>query len=363
MKKKKDDNKKKYLTIVAIILAGVAVIIGSIKFNKEVQDKPSKNNESRYLGFFEERILNDTEDNYVVIKSYEEYEKYFNDSIINGENSNYEESNKLTENDFKKNNYILLEETYDGCSEYDIKLKDYSIENNNMIVNFTYKAKCGLCAPYYTEYLIPISKNQEINKVTVNSKKTNNPHCDPDIAYKPMIYIYPDKELDVSIKLGNEDGLITTYPKYNKGWEVKAYPSGKLIDKNTGKELYALYWEGNNYEAQVTKEGFVVKGEDVAEFLEDKLSILGLNAREREEFIVYWLSSLESNKYNYIRFTTKEEIDNYMPLDINPQPDNIIRVMMEWKALDNPIKVKEQVLNSPVRTGYTVVEWGGTILK
>ena len=43
---------------------------------------------------------------------------------------------------------------------------------------------------------------------------------------------------------------------------------------------------------------------------EEKLAILGLNEREAEEFIIYWLPKLESNKYNYIRFATEEEIRN-----------------------------------------------------
>ena len=55
-----------------------------------------------------------------------------------------------------------------------------------------------------------------------------------------------------------------------------------------------------------------VKGTDVAEFLEDKLALLGLNEREAEEFIVYWLPKLQENKYNYIRFATMEEINENM---------------------------------------------------
>ena len=36
---------------------------------------------------------------------------------------------------------------------------------------------------------------------------------------------------------------------------------------------------------------------------------------------------------------------------------------MNFKALDKKIKVKEQVLNTPSRTGFTVVEWGGSIIE
>ena len=54
-------------------------------------------------------------------------------------------------------------------------------------------------------------------------------------------------------------------------------------------------------------------------------------------------------KYNYIRFATREEIDTNMPLTITPEPDTTIRVLMEYKGLENSIKVEEQSLETPGR--------------
>ena len=110
----------------------------------------------------------------------------------------------------------------------------------------------------------------------------------------------------------------------------------------------------------IKSDGFIVKGSDVSKFLEEKLTILGLNYKEREEFIIYWLPELESNGLNFIRFETIEEINENMELEISPQPDSIIRVMMEWKALTEEKKIEEQELVTPVREGFTVVEWGGS---
>ena len=106
--------------------------------------------------------------------------------------------------------------------------------------------------------------------------------------------------------------------------------------------------------------GFVVKGEDTAKFLEEKLSILGLTEREVNEFIVYWLPKMEHNKYNFIRFNTREEIDEYMPLEVSPKPDTVIRVYIEIKPLSDRIEVEEQKIEKSERKGFTVVEWGGT---
>ena len=163
------------------------------------------------------------------------------------------------------------------------------------------------------------------------------------------------------MKLLNPERITCSYPKYVDEWNVLAKPNGDLIDLDTGRNLYSLYYESEMVvDINVTNEGFVIKGEDSAKFLEEKLAVLGLTEREAEEFIIYWLPKLESNKYNYIRFATDEEINNNMPLEINPNPDTIIRVLMTFKGLENPIEVEEQKLETPERKGFTAVEWGGT---
>ena len=184
-------------------------------------------------------------------------------------------------------------------------------------------------------------------------------------AAKPIIYIYPEEETEVTVELGRKENLTCTYPLYEDKWEVTATSDGTLTDEETGRTYYALYWEGINSKKYSNKleEGFVIKGEDTIKFLEEKLEILGLNEKEAEEFIVYWLPKMQNNKYNYIRFQTIEEINENMPLEVTPEPETLIRVMMEWKGLNKYIEVKEQQLERVERKGYTVVEWGGTEIK
>ena len=179
---------------------------------------------------------------------------------------------------------------------------------------------------------------------------------------KPIIYIYPETETTVQVSVGHPEKLSCVYPEYDteEGWKVIAKPNGDLVDIKTGKNLYCLYWEGNQKQEYKFKDGFVVAGEDSAKFLEEKLAILGLNEREANEFIIYWLPKLEANKYNLIRFETMEEIEEYMPLSIEPKPDTLIRVMMDYKGLNKPIEIKEQKLENVTREGYAVVEWGGS---
>ncbi|MBR5418721.1 hypothetical protein IK110_00500 [Candidatus Saccharibacteria bacterium] len=178
---------------------------------------------------------------------------------------------------------------------------------------------------------------------------------------KPIIYLYPESKTDLVVKLSTPENLTVSYPKYADGWNVTAYPNGDLVDKKTGNKLYSLYWEGRK-QSNITDKttGFVVKGTDSAKFLEEKLDILGLNYREKEEFIVYWIPKLEANAYNYIYFESAEEIEKDMPLELSVQPDTVIRVRMVFEGLTEKKDVKEQVLApAPARKGFTVVEWGG----
>ena len=104
---------------------------------------------------------------------------------------------------------------------------------------------------------------------------------------KPIIYLYPEEEIQLTVKLGKEDNITCSYPEYKNGWNVIAKPEGTLVDVETGRNLYALYWEGIHSEKCNLTEGFVVKGSETIPFLEEKLEVLGLNEREAEEFIIY----------------------------------------------------------------------------
>ena len=54
--------------------------------------------------------------------------------------------------------------------------------------------------------------------------------------------------------------------------------------------------------------------------------------------------------------------DDSAKLDITPAPDSILRVFMAYKPLDKPIEVPEQVFQPFERSGFTVVEWGGSAI-
>ena len=184
---------------------------------------------------------------------------------------------------------------------------------------------------------------------------------EPGECYKPVIYLYPEEETDISVNLILDGRLTCTYPAYNDGWTVTASPDGTLTDAK-GRTYNYLYWEGETYARYDLSKGFCVKGEDTAVFLEDALGKLGLTRREANEFIVYWLPQMQDNPYNIIAFQT-DIYTNAAKLAVNPAPDTLIRVFMAWQASDTPVVLENQELSAPDRTGFTVVEWGGAEMK
>ena len=178
---------------------------------------------------------------------------------------------------------------------------------------------------------------------------------------KPVIYLYPEETTDVTVELTLDGALTAVYPAYEGSWRITAQPDGTLSDSN-GREYYCLYWEGKTGADFDLSRGFCVPGDQSAAFLENTLAQLGLTEREANEFIIYWLPQLEANPYNLITFQT-ESYTNAAKLTVSPAPDTMLRVFMVWQGLDAPVEIEPQLLTAPARSGFTVVEWGGSKIQ
>jgi hypothetical protein len=184
---------------------------------------------------------------------------------------------------------------------------------------------------------------------------------------KPVIYLYPKNRQRVDVRLSVLTGeLSATYPKYNNefgGWRVIAEPDGSLTDLSDKKPYSYLFWESVSTEVPNydLSKGFIVKGSEIREFLADMLPKTGLTPKEYNEFIVYWYPRLMNIPLMQLSFAGAE-YDRSVPLSINPQPDSIVRVFMVAKPLEHAIKLEPQTFARFERKGFSVVEWGGTVL-
>lgn len=254
--------------------------------------------------------------------------------------------------------HIVITEIYSNCFFAEpVVPMPYRIKLNGTLPSDWCVGDQVICT-YENTYYDDKNHKAEVDFLTVEA---SNWQPDPNACYKPVIYLYPERETEVSVKLNLDGKLTCTYPSYGTGWKVLAAPDGTLTDAK-GQTYSYLYWEGETNARWDMTKGFCVKGSDTAAFLEQALEKLGLNRREANEFIVYWLPLMEQNPYNIISFQEKTYTDA-APLQVDPAPDTLIRVFMTWKASENYVNLPEQELTAPERTGFAVVEWGGTELK
>lgn len=181
-------------------------------------------------------------------------------------------------------------------------------------------------------------------------------------AKKPVIYLYPKKttEITLSVELREAD-MVAVYPKMHDGeWKVQATPLGNLRDTISKKKYSYLFWEAEKRQSFTldNRNAHCIKSADIEEYLETSLATLGLNAKEANDFIVYWLPVMEQNPYSVIEWKTAEYTD-MAKLHISPKPDTVIRVFMVFQGSSVPVETGNPKLAKARRKGYSVVEWGG----
>ncbi|MBP6981897.1 hypothetical protein KBB25_03940 [Candidatus Gracilibacteria bacterium] len=183
---------------------------------------------------------------------------------------------------------------------------------------------------------------------------------------KPLILLYPEKNMDVRVHLSYAPGFFATFPEYSvkqNGWEVTAYPDGNLMDKASGQETYGLFWEGNPGSDHFDmSHGSVIKGSEIRDFLYRKLTEIGLNTKEKSDFIMFWYPKLQNYPYVHVTFAGNEYTET-AKLEISPKPDSLLRVFMVAKPLSEYKKIPEQTFEPFQRKGFSAVEWGGTIVQ
>ena len=196
-------------------------------------------------------------------------------------------------------------------------------------------------------------------------------------ACKPAINLYPKTDTLVNVKVDIPHGFLTyTNPLYPKGgWSVLAKPSGDLqylnptlndskgiVNYPTGIFPY-LYYEGKINDQSITKpdKGFVEPYNQLSTFFDETLPKLGLNNKEATEFKSYWLKALPKSPYYFIGIIPQSSLDQNEPLTISPKQDTLIRVRLFFQQLDNPIVVTPPSIQTPARSGFTVVDWGAYV--
>jgi len=181
-----------------------------------------------------------------------------------------------------------------------------------------------------------------------------------DEVCKPVIYLYPEKEMDVEVKIDFEGEHPILYPEYNDGWKCTASPNGDLkIGESTYNYLFWEVGQPNHLSTADLSEGFIVKGENSISFLESKLNAAGFTSKEKADFITFWGPRIQKNELNFVRFEFNEVCDKFATLNVTPTPDAMYRLYIFFSPIDEAFEVKEQMIPKMNRDGFTVLEWGG----
>jgi hypothetical protein len=247
---------------------------------------------------------------------------------------------------------------------FQIGFNDHNFElKSNVDGKTTYTSEVGKYILYF--YL---SGYKEVITDTITLNSQENMEIEIQFTYqlrqirpaKPVIYLYPDNEKEVNILLHVKGELGFTYPIYNNGWNVTAFPNGNI--KMDDKEFNYLFWESEMSMKELTitkKEGYIVDKDSLLTFLENSLNQMGLNSKESADFITYWYPQMLKNETNAIQFLFNEECDAYAELKITPTPNHIYRVGMLWANGNHSMLIERQTLPKINREGFSVLEWGG----
>jgi hypothetical protein len=176
---------------------------------------------------------------------------------------------------------------------------------------------------------------------------------DPCQVDAPVLYLYPENETDIEVKIDlHERGfIIESEPEYNNGWSVRVTPEG-IID---GSYEY-LFYEAIMSVPLNNKNGWILDGSNLESELRELLKDYGLIDREIDDFIEFWLPIIEGSSW-YAAYP--QDADELIALDITPTPDNVLRVFLSIRPLEQRIKIDPPPGIKPIeRSGFTVVEWG-----
>ncbi|HCM53828.1 MAG TPA: hypothetical protein DIS59_02660 [Candidatus Magasanikbacteria bacterium] len=181
---------------------------------------------------------------------------------------------------------------------------------------------------------------------------------------KPVIYLYPEKAMDVNVQVAPNGGFTYTDPVYpESGWFVHATPEGKLYSYRDMASYPYLFWEGHADGFGFSEKGFVFSRDTLESDMTKLLAKAGLNKQETIDFLEFWLPKMQEKPYVFVTFANQHAFESAAPLNITPAPDSVLRVFMNFKSLDTYTKVEPLLLRGFERKGFTVVEWGGILEK
>jgi len=178
----------------------------------------------------------------------------------------------------------------------------------------------------------------------------------PTIA-KPNIYLYPATMETLTVQINPTGKVTTSIPEYNTGWNVVVAPGGRINDTYD-----FLFYEATVDYNFTLDAGWVLQSSDFDRRMNEILVNIGLNDKERADFMDYWPKRMDwKKKYCVAYYLKREEMDKAAPLTISKTPESLLRLFFKFVPTDTLVTVPEPKIEKFQRIGFSVVEWGGIL--
>lgn len=187
---------------------------------------------------------------------------------------------------------------------------------------------------------------------------------DCDTADKPNLYLYPEADTPMSVRVLHTDRqqLVATAPEHGAGWRGIAHPDGTWTDTRPGAspepwpflfyEVSLAPWQSRSLQRA---EGWCLPEAGAAEAMAELLGDYGFNARERDDFVDAWVHDLPPSHTGYAVYPQLQvahaaglELSEALPVD------------RLWLVVEegNGCLLPEPAVVPFERSGPHGVEWG-----
>lgn len=180
---------------------------------------------------------------------------------------------------------------------------------------------------------------------------------------KPVIYLYSQKEEPFNLKIKTDAELKFTYPAYTNEWKGKSSANGTI--QMNGSNYPYLFWDAA-LSAEKLKPNWLhadqFEGSNTVIYLENRLTNLGFNEKEKTDFITYWGPRMQQMKVVQLIWMQDEQLDPIASLEISPafRQNRIYILFRETSAfMEQTLELKVPALKPLDRSGNYLVEWGG----
>ena len=152
--------------------------------------------------------------------------------------------------------------------------------------------------------------------------------------------------------------MTESIPEYGSGWDVFVETTGRI-----DRKYEYLFYEASIHDLPSFNTGWCFYNEDLPVELRTILLEIGLNDKEADDFLEYWLEYLAEYEYYSVYPVFNRSLDQYVELHVTPEPDAQLRFWLFFEGSTDFRALPDQAVPAFQRGSTTVVEWGGTLLN